>query len=225
VTAVRLAPWFATLPESVLGGSLYAVPRELRVDAATVLAANGCAVHADMIVSATGEQLGVSPDELLAVRAALPDARIDVHLMLVDDVFAEGQSDAVADVLRTAEAVGAERVATSPALLDLPGDVFPDLRRAGVPVWIEVGPGHDGSGLPREGVDGALVMFIRPGTTDSADPAHLGKLAELANVLPVGVDGGVTAELATASVKAGATFIVSGRALLESIQNPATTLS
>ena len=222
---VQLASWFASLPDSVLRGSLYSVASESRLAAAIVLAANGCAVHADMIVSATGEHVGVSPAELLAVRAALPNARIDVHLMLVDDLYLDGQSDAVGDVVRTAEAVGAERVATSPALLDLPGDVFAGLRRAGIAVWIEVGPRHDGSGLPRDDVDGALVMFIRPGRTDSADPTHLDKLARLATLLPVGVDGGVTAELAAASVEAGASFIVSGRALLETFQNPTATLS
>jgi pentose-5-phosphate-3-epimerase len=57
-------------------------------------------------------------------------------------------------------------------------------------------------------------MFIQPGTKQRADPAHLEKVSRLARILPVGVDGGITREIAAQCFQAGARYVVSGRDLL-----------
>jgi pentose-5-phosphate-3-epimerase len=65
-----------------------------------------------------------------------------------------------------------------------------------------------------EDVDGTLVMFIKPGMKQRADPAHLAKVSRLARILPVGVDGGITPDIAAQCFQAGACYVVSGRGLL-----------
>ena len=56
-------------------------------------------------------------------------------------------------------------------------------------------------------------MLIEPGTRNAADPSLVSRVAELSTRLPVGVDGGVTSDLAERCIAAGATTIVAGRAL------------
>jgi hypothetical protein len=79
--------------------------------------------------------------------------------------------------------------------------------------WVEIPPDDPSFEVP-ESVDGALVMFIQPRTKQRADPAHLEKVSRLARILPVGVDGGITREIAAQCFQAGARYVVSGRDLL-----------
>jgi pentose-5-phosphate-3-epimerase len=59
-----------------------------------------------------------------------------------------------------------------------------------------------------------LVMVLEPGRTGIADPLLCSKVAALAPALPVGVDGGVGEANVDECLRAGATYLVSGRALL-----------
>jgi pentose-5-phosphate-3-epimerase len=66
-------------------------------------------------------------------------------------------------------------------------------------------------------------MLIESGTKNSADRTHLNKVPALATARKVGIDGGVTASVAAEAWEAGATVIVSGRALFEPIQERKAT--
>lgn len=207
VALPEIADWAVRLSERVgvaASGSLYAVAAESRPAAAAELAARGLRVHVDLIVGAGGHR-GVTPDALRAVRAAAPDAVVEVHL-IVDG----GDLDlAVAEAVEAAVDVRAEFLVLpreAPAVAAAEA-----LRAAGVALWRQVSP-DDAADVP-DGADGALVMLIAPGTADDADPALVDRVAALSGRMPVGVDGGVTPELAERCVAAGATTIVAGRAL------------
>lgn len=217
---ITLAPWHRTVSDA-LAGSLYAVPPELRTHAAHVLADANVAIHLDVIIDTDGDQVGVSLEDLLRVRAERPDARVDVHIIVLE--LALGATETrqstrrvrrtLLDTLAVSATIRAERVSASPTLLNIEPDAWARVRSSGAEVWAEIVPGDDGMTLP-DGADGALVMFIRPGTVDQAAPDRLQVIAELAQTMPVGADGGITAELAQRCVEAGASVVVSGRALL-----------
>ena len=69
--------------------------------------------------------------------------------------------------------LGAVGIALSPAVISRHRDRIAALRSAGHQVWVEVHPATRAPGVASEDVDGALVMFIEPGTKDSADPTQL----------------------------------------------------
>lgn len=217
---ITLAPWHRTVSDA-LAGSLYAVPPELRTHAAHVLADANVAIHLDVIIDTDGDQVGVSLEDLLRVRAERPDARVDVHIIVLELALGATETRqstrrvrrALLDTLAVSATIRAERVSASPTLLNIEPDAWARVRSSGAEVWAEIVPGDDGMTLP-DGADGALVMFIRPGTVDQAAPDRLQVIAELAQTMPVGADGGITAELAQRCVEAGASVVVSGRALL-----------
>jgi pentose-5-phosphate-3-epimerase len=85
------------------------------------------------------------------------------------------------------------------------------LRSFGVGVYEELRPEHDGPAA--HDVNGVLVMFIPPGTKQTADPGQLDKVARLAAAMPVAVDGGITQHLAQKCHDRGAGYLISGRDL------------
>jgi len=214
VPVVTLAGWHSTLPHNVLGGSLFAVESAARGQAAVALFENGCGIHADIMIDGDGVITGLSSDELRAARAAAPDGAIDAHIMFLGDGFLPAADTAVRAAIVNVVSVDVVRLAVSRAIIDRFGPELEELRARGIRVWIDVAPGDDGSSIDRERVDGALVMFIEPGSTDAADPSNLDKLAMLSSFLPVGADGGIAADLCNACLDAGASYVVSGRALL-----------
>lgn len=219
---VSLAPWYVNVPNA-LAGSLYAVNPSLRIRAAQLLDDAGVAIHLDVIVDPDGDHVGVTLEDLVAVRSAAPDARVDVHLIILErsDGHPERSSNtirvhrALQSTLKAATSIGVERVSASPALLDIEPLAWQAVRESGAEIWAEIVPGSDQTTVP-DHVDGVLVMFIRPGTVDRAAGDRLQVIKELAQSLPVGADGGITSELAQRCVSAGATVVVSGRALLSS---------
>lgn len=210
---IRLAAWHSSVPGSVLGGSLYAVAPASRLSAAAALTADGCGVHVDMIVGASGVNTGVTLDELRRVRTEQPNARIDVHLIATDGL-GDAARATIGAILPRLHGLGVLRVAVADGIRAAFADEVAALRAAGMHLWVELAPHESGDHLDRATVDGALVMFIRPGSTEKADPRVLDRIPPLAQRMPVGVDGGITSELALACVDAGATSVVSGRALL-----------
>lgn len=220
---VRLHPWHRAFPPHVIGGSLYAVPPALRPRAAAQLDAEHCRVHIDVILGPDGHR-GVAPEEIDAIAAAVPQGRLDLHLILVDQPpqgIAEAVTREVDRMLAIAERLSVAGVTLPTRLASVHGAAVERLRAGGVPVFLEVGPrddvfGEDG-GFATDApvVDGCLVMLIEPGTRGQADPGLIDRVGRLAPTTPVAVDGGVTAELARACVAAGAHYVVSGRALFD----------
>lgn len=214
--AVGIAEWAVAISADApdgprASGSLYAVAPAEREAAATALAARGLNVHVDVVIDPAGRHRGLTPDEMRAARAAAPDARLEVHL-IVDGAEPGADSDrAVGETIAAAIETRVAVVMLPPELCAEPGALVAALRSAGIAVWAAIGP-HDAAVVPA-GADGALVMLIEPGTLDSADPALVDRVAELSRRRPVGVDGGVTEELAERCIAAGATTIVAGRAL------------
>jgi pentose-5-phosphate-3-epimerase len=119
----------------------------------------------------------------------------------------------VDELLAVAGALGVEAVSASAPLVAAHRGALDRLREDGVALWLELAPGPADGQLP-DGIDGALVMFIPPGTTQAADPARLAEVARLSVHVPTAVDGGITEQLAAACVASGATYVVAGRSLL-----------
>ena len=204
-----LAPWHTDFP-GLLAGSVYAAPGS-RLSAAQALAEADLAVHIDVMAGAEGLPDGVSLAELRTISTAIDTRRIGVHLI--------GSDDFVDAVLPT---VLEER----PGVVFLPWQAFSAeradaIRAIGGSAWIAVWREWDGLGDPQwpSEPDGVLVMLIEPG---SRDPARLDRIslvtactARLTD-MPVGVDGGVTEDVAALCAAAGAGHMVVGRALLTS---------
>lgn len=218
--SVGIASWGRSLGESGLAGSLFAAAGPERLDAARALHWEGLAVHADLIVRTDTSHRGVTPEQIRAVRNELPDARIDLHLIVDGDAGAAVVRVAVDDAVELAHDLRAERLSVSRELLEAHRARLQTARRKGLAVWCELP--HDDEANAVDGTDGRLVMFIRPGTTHAANPAGLNAVRSLAGKVPVGADGGITEDLARACAALGASPIVSGRALLTTIDQKGT---
>lgn len=210
---VGLAIWARNFAPGTISGSVYAVPAAIRLQAARLLTDHGHRVHVDYIIADDGTHAGVTPEELLRMHRAIPEARFDVHLILPTKDMIDPVKSAAELAIQAAGEVKAEFFALAPRVLQDFADALEDLRTKEVPIWAEVSIGDDLTGLRR--ADGALVMLIESGTRSAADPSQLRKVARLAGTTPVGIDGGVTASVAAEGLQLGADVIVSGRALFE----------
>lgn len=215
---VTIADWADEFPASAIGGSIYAIAAPLRLEAARQLADAGHGVHADLILGTDGRHAGVTPQTVREVRAALPDADIDLHL-ITHGTPAPQQAIAEDEALSLAREVHATRIALSPAAFARNERVISELRAGGINVWVELEPIHTRNPLEDGQADGALIMLIEPGTITTADPSNLNKIEALPGAWNVGIDGGVTRTIAATSQAAGVSYIVSGRALLQTNYN------
>lgn len=207
--SVVLQPWHRDLGPHVVSGSLYAVDPGERLEAARLLHEAGCRVHVDVIVGPGGHQ-GVTWAELYAVRALLPEARLDLHLIVLHD----GPDPDAALAVRAGHDLALATLATAAPQIAAQRPALDVLRQTGVRLLEEVAPTLAGPREPLAGLDGALLMLVPPGTRQPADASLVGKVETLARTLPVAVDGGVTPELAHRCRRGGAEFVVSGRSLL-----------
>jgi ribulose-phosphate 3-epimerase len=132
---------------------------------------------------------------------------IDAHLMVSDP------SSVLGPVLRHPP----DRVTVHLESRGSPEAMARRIRDAGSSPWLAISPRtpylacveHLGA------FDGVLVMLVSPGARDTAaDLDLLAKVRQLREHIPVGVDGGVTAANAGHCLRAGARYLVSGRALL-----------
>jgi len=221
--AVLVQPWHRAHPAGSVGGSLYAVDHAHRVDAARALTAEGCRVHADVILDEAGRQRGVTWSELTDVRRLVPDARIDLHLIHLGRPQADQLLVHLDRALQAVTMLAASAVTLAPAHVVGHRRRLDRLRRAGHQLWAEVSPRTAATDLDDLDVDGALVMFIEPGTKSAADLAQLTKVVELSRRFPVAVDGGITRTIAPSCRDSGASYLVSGRDLLTVV--PPTTAS
>ncbi|MGY1692620.1 hypothetical protein [Geodermatophilus sp. SYSU D01105] len=203
-----------TPPGTSTAGSLYALPPESRPAGATLLHARGHWVHVDVLTAGGRAVGGVAVETLAAVRAALPAARVEVHVI---ERASGPAAPAPDDLLERLLAARPQRLVLPPGWCAAGSPAAHRIRGSGGEVWTEVAPtvavdvvrGLAGA------VDGALVMLIQPGTREAADLSRLDTVRQLAAHLPVGVDGGVRPEHTAACLAAGAVHLVSGRALLQ----------
>lgn len=207
-----IAAWAEGLEPDIVAGSVYSLPPALRLQAARLLAHRGHRVHADLIVDGSGQHVGIRPAELDALRGACLQAPLDVHLMLPAPPLSPAQRKAAEEAISKARKAGAASLTIPVHALNSSSRGLQELRAGGTPVWVEVPPQMRGL-QDGDRADGALVMLIPPGTRQAAEPAHLSKVRALSTSMPVGVDGGVTADLAVEARAAGAAILVSGRAL------------
>lgn len=198
------------VPIAEVGGelslSIYAAPTNLRSALAVRAREEGLWIHADVIRDSQGRDLGVDMATLEELTAS-GDHRVDVHLI------GAGGAAALDEVC----ALGCTRVTLAlercPDVVSMAATV----RGAGAQLWMAIAPPTTVEDfLPLvPAVDGALVMLLTPGTDDPADLSLLSKVQALARLLPVGVDGSVSATNINACLEAGARYIVSGRGLLQ----------
>lgn len=219
MTGLTVASWHREHAEVEMAGSLYAAAPDDRLEAARALHIAGCWVHVDVIIDGSGVAIGVSLDELAAVRSALPEALLDVHLIVLPGLDDSGRAAAAAAVVAAVVDCGVQRLSVAPRLLGPDGPAT--LRSVGVAVWYEVADAS-AADVPSD-ADGALVMLITPGTAEAADVSRLEAVEALSGRLPVGVDGGVTDAVALLARSAGADYLVSGRALL--VRGPRSTIT
>lgn len=209
----RFAPWHTRFPR-LLAGSVYAVPPAERVEAAAELAEAGLDVHVDLMAPGEGLPVGVGLDELRAIAALVDGERIGVQLI--------GSVEFVDAVLPAV-------LETSPGKVFLPWAAFTEdrvrlVRAGGSSPWLALWTEWDGTGAPTWPTlpDGALVMLIEPGSSDSCQVGRLELAAACAALVPVAVDGGVTEDVVALCVTAGVESMVVGRALLAPSKGSAT---
>ena len=214
-TSSTLAPWHSELPAAHLAGSLYVVPTADRSTASRAVHDAGHGIHLDIIIEADGRHVGITVDEVRDVRRDLPDAVIDLHLILLGEHerSAAERARLTADGIELAREVRATCL-TLPRIALMHG--FEDITASHdteLSIWQQLSPDEPADLLPS--ATGALLMLITPGTTAQADPSRLALVPTLTALgFPVGVDGGVDRALAQRAHELGATRIVSGRALL-----------
>ncbi|WP_405475888.1 hypothetical protein [Paenarthrobacter ilicis] len=212
-SSLGIARWAQTFEPGIISGSVYAVPVARRTEAARILTSQGHRVHVDFIVSGDGQAVGITPEELLRMSEQVPAARFDVHLIIPDQAITEPVLTAAASAIHAVSQIRAETFALSAEAMETFADLLRSLRDRSVSIWAEVPVGTDPSVI--DGAEGALVMLIESGTRNEADRSQLRKVVTLAESTNVGIDGGVTAELAVEGLAAGASVVVSGRALFE----------
>lgn len=203
---LQIAPWVADLPME-MAASLYSLRRRERVEGAVVAHQAGLWIHLDVIIvtdDAVGvRNVGVSAEEVREVLAAVPDARLDIHVISTLD--AASCRPVVAGIREALRDTPATRWSGPGWLWDL----LPDEGQR----WQERWPGRDDP-EPGGEPDGILMMLIEPGTRTTADPEVLRECGRLsAAEVRVGIDGGVTEAVAGAAAAVGVAYAVSGRAL------------
>ena len=147
---VLVAPWHEDLGDHAVGGSVFAVDPAHRVEAAERLADAGCRVHVDIILGHDDRHRGVTFDELVAIRRAVPAARIDLHLIVLGEFVRPARLVEERRAIETAAIeVGAEFITVSRPCLSLHADALTAARAGGTRVWLEVPPDRPGTDAPR----------------------------------------------------------------------------
>ncbi len=191
-------------------GSILTVAPEARLHAAGELVDAGAFIHADVLDDSFPMKHGVSAELLAALSERWAD-RLDVHVMAENSTAATtlplGRTIARLTVhVHEGEAGG---------IRDLLGDAADQL-------WLSIDPRTWSSAdavstlIDEERPDGILMMLTSPGVPDlSADAMIMRSTPWRAarERVPLGVDGGVRADLLASIVDAGADYVVVGRSL------------
>lgn len=195
-----------------VSGSLLGIPTALKPDTARELWFSGAWVHADVLEGRYAHQPGFSYSEIGDLHDLNP-SRLDVHLMVEDPVAA---------CQRLPPGLGRITVQMADEV-DLAAVVNAARARAEA-VWLAVDDSYDPKAvddlmtrISALDIAGILVMLTPPGhPRRRASPDQIDEVRRLHRNcrLPIGVDGDVNARNLDELIAAGASYLVSGRALL-----------